>query len=76
MAAKFENFSISPEFPIILRKVTKFQRIISEALRVIDKNLLGVLKDPMAKTGLNVAVNKPFVPFKLMVQVVHVSEII
>ena len=30
----------------------------------------------MAKTGLNVAVNKPFVPFKLMVQVVRVSEII
>ena len=49
---------------------------MSEALRVIDKNLLGVLKDPMAKTGLNVAVNKPFVPFKLMLQVLHVSQII
>ena len=42
MAANFENFLISPDFPINFRKVTKFQRIISKALRVMDKNLWGV----------------------------------
>ena len=49
MAENFENFLISPDFPI-LGKVTKFQRIISNALRVMDKNLWGVPKDP---PGLN-----------------------
>ena len=46
MAANFENFKISLDFPINFRKVTKFQRIISKALRVIDRNLWRVPKDP------------------------------
>ena len=50
MAAKFEKLLISPDFPINFRKVTKFHRIISNALKVIDKNLWGVPKDP---PGLN-----------------------
>ena len=50
MASKFEKFFNSPCFPINIRKVPEFQRIISKALRVIDKNLWGVLKEP---PGLN-----------------------
>ena len=51
MAANFENFLISPDFPINFRKVTKFQRIISKALRVMDKNLCGEV--PKDLHGLN-----------------------
>ena len=47
MATNFENFLISPDFPINFRKS---HRIISKALRVMDKNLWGVPKDP---PGLN-----------------------
>ena len=53
MAANFENFLISPDFPINFRKVTKFQRIISNALRVMDKNLWGVPKDPPGMNRVN-----------------------
>ena len=47
MAAKFEKSLISLDFPINVRKS---QRIISNALKVMDKNLWGVPKDP---PGLN-----------------------
>ena len=50
MAANFENFKISPDFPINFGEVTKFQRIISKTLRVMDRNLWGVPKEP---PGLN-----------------------
>ena len=44
MAAKFDIFKKLVDFPINFRKVTKFQRIISKALRVMD--LYGVPEDP------------------------------
>ena len=50
MAANFENFKISLDFPINFREGTKFQRIISKALRVMDRNFWGEGKDPH---GLN-----------------------
>ena len=50
MAAKFQNFKFYLASQEILGKVTEFQRIISKALRVMDKNLWGVPKDPL---GLN-----------------------
>ena len=57
MAANFENFLISPDFPINFRKVTKFQRIISKALRVMSKNLWGgVPKDPPGLNRVNALV--------------------
>ena len=50
MAAKFEKFLISPDFPINFRKSHQISKSSSNALKVMDKNLLGVPKDP---PGLN-----------------------
>ena len=39
VVANFEIFSIRPDFILHFRKVAKFQRFSSKAVRVIDKNL-------------------------------------
>ena len=49
---KFEKDLISPGSPINFRKSHEFQRIISKALRVMDRNLFGVPKTPLAWIGL------------------------
>ena len=46
MVATFENLKISPGFLLNFRKVTKFQRASSKALRVMEKKLKGVPKYP------------------------------
>ena len=47
MVANFEKILISPGFLLNFRKVTKFQRVSSKALRVMEKKLIGgVPKDP------------------------------
>ena len=50
MVANFEIFLISPGFLLNFRKITKFERVTSKSLRVMDKNFWGVPKDPL---GLN-----------------------
>ena len=50
MAAKFENLLISPGFPIDFRKSHRISKNYLKALRVMNKNLWGVPKDP---PGLN-----------------------
>ena len=46
MFANFEKFLISPRFLLNFRKVTKFQRVSSKALRVMEKKPRGIPKDP------------------------------
>ena len=52
MAANLKKFLISPDFPVNFRKCAKFQRIISKALRVMNRSLWGVSKDPLVSIGL------------------------
>ena len=55
MVANFNKFLISPGFMLNFRKVTKFQRVISKALRVMAKKLRGFPKDPpLDRIGLMV----------------------
>ena len=46
MVANFEKFLISPGFLLNFRKVAKFQRVSSKALRVMEEKLRGSLKTP------------------------------
>ena len=52
--ANFEKFLISPRFLLNLGKVTRFQRVISKALRVMEKKRML----PLERIGLKVAQKK------------------